>query len=41
MTFVGVDQNHQVVSEPCIFDVGVLAVAGDFPALVPASCPPH
>ena len=31
MTFVGVDQDHQVVSEPRVFDVGVLAVAGDLP----------
>src|SRR6516225_6717532 len=31
MTFVGVDQDHQVVSEPRIFDIGVLAVACDFP----------
>src|SRR5262244_2798502 len=29
MTFVGVDQDHQVVSEPRIFDIGVLAVACD------------
>ena len=28
---VGVDQDHQVVSEPRIFDIGVLAVACDFP----------
>src|ERR1700756_4327866 len=31
MTFVGVDQDHQVVSEPRVFDIGVLAVASDFP----------
>ena len=31
MTFVGVDQDHQVVSEPRVFDIGVLAVACDFP----------
>jgi hypothetical protein len=28
---MGVDQDHQVVSEPRIFDIGVLAVACDFP----------
>src|SRR5215831_10614420 len=31
MTFVGVDQDQQVVCEPRIFDIGVLAVACDFP----------
>src|SRR4051794_29045655 len=28
---VGVDQDHQIVCEPRIFDVGVLAIACDFP----------
>src|ERR1700722_4376121 len=29
MPFIGVDQDHQIVREPRVFDVGVLAVAGD------------
>ena len=31
MSLVGVDQDHQIVSEPRIFDVGVLAIARDLP----------
>ena len=31
MSLIGVDQDHQIVSEPCIFDVGVLAIARDLP----------
>jgi hypothetical protein len=27
---VGVDQDHQIVSESRIFDIGVLAIAGNF-----------
>src|SRR5438045_1555478 len=31
MSLIGVDQDHQIVCEPRIFDVDVLAIAGDFP----------
>ena len=31
MSLIGVDQDHQIVGEPRIFDVGVLAIAGDLP----------
>src|SRR5215469_7266095 len=31
MSLIGVDQDHQIVCEPRIFDVGVLAIAGDLP----------
>ena len=31
MSLVGVDQDHQIVSEPRIFDVGVLAISRDLP----------
>src|SRR5947209_5536248 len=31
MSLIGVDQDHQIVCESRIFDVGVLAIAGDLP----------
>src|SRR6266576_1538292 len=31
MPLIGVDQDHQIVCEPRIFDIGVLAIAGDLP----------
>ena len=31
VSLIGVDQNHQIVSEPRIFDIGVFAIAGDLP----------
>src|ERR1700756_2469569 len=31
MSLIGVDQDHQIVCVPRIFDVGVLAIAGDLP----------
>src|ERR1700720_3616609 len=31
MSLIGVDQDHQIVCEPRIFDIGVLAIAGDLP----------
>ena len=31
MSLIGVDQDHQIVCEPRIFDIGVLAIAGDPP----------
>src|SRR5580693_8955894 len=33
MSLIGVDQDHQIVGEPRIFDIGVLvlAIAGDLP----------
>src|SRR5580704_17899498 len=34
MSLVGVDQDHQIVSEPRVFDVGVLAISHDLPRLL-------
>src|SRR6516164_9002883 len=31
VSLIGVDQDHQIVSEPRIFDIGVFAIAGDLP----------
>ena len=31
MSLIGVDQDHQIVCEPRIFDIGVLAIARDLP----------
>src|SRR6476646_7965846 len=31
MSLIGVDQDHQIVCEPRIFDRGVRAIAGDLP----------
>ena len=31
MPLIGVDQDHQIVSEPRAFDVGVLAIPRDLP----------